>query len=98
MHGAGGVASLAHPARYPLSSGARRRLLADFAAAGGDALEVVTGNGSQHVEACTAWALQFGLSGSVGSDFHGPWQAWNPLGRSLKLPERVTPVWRDQFA
>ena len=32
---AGGVASLAHPTRYALSAGARRRLLADFAAAGG---------------------------------------------------------------
>ena len=39
---AGGVACLAHPARYPLSSGGRKRLAADFAAAGGTALEVVS--------------------------------------------------------
>jgi 3',5'-nucleoside bisphosphate phosphatase len=93
---AGGVASLAHPARYALSSGARRRLLSDFTAAGGTALEVVSGgNAAQHVDTCAALALAFGLSGSVGSDFHNSQAAWNPLGRSLKLPDRVTPVWRS---
>ena len=91
----GGVACLAHPARYALSSGARRQLLSEFKAAGGSALEVVTGaNGAPHVEASTALALAFGLTGSVGSDFHGPQQIWNPLGRSLKLPDCVVPVWR----
>jgi hypothetical protein len=93
---AGGVASLAHPARYPISSGARRRLLADFAAAGGTVLEVVSGgNASQHVDTCAVLAQSFGFLGSVGSDFHNPQAAWNPLGRSLKLPDCVTPVWRS---
>ncbi|HEX3604036.1 MAG TPA: PHP domain-containing protein [Steroidobacteraceae bacterium] len=94
--GAGGVASLAHPARYSLSAGARRRLLADFAAAGGRSLEVVSGaNGAQDVDACAALAVNHGLLGSVGSDFHSPQAAWNPLGRSLKLPDCVTPVWHS---
>jgi predicted metal-dependent phosphoesterase TrpH len=93
---AGGVASLAHPARYSLSSGARRRLLSDFGAAGGTALEVVSGgNGAQHVDTCAALAVTFGFLGSVGSDFHNSQAAWNPLGRSLKLPDCVTPVWRS---
>jgi predicted metal-dependent phosphoesterase TrpH len=92
---AGGVASLAHPGRYALSAGARRSMLAEFTAAGGGALEVVTGgNGAQHTEASAMLAVKFGLAGSVGSDFHGPQQIWNPLGRSLKLPDCVTPVWR----
>jgi predicted metal-dependent phosphoesterase TrpH len=96
VRAAGGVASLAHPARYALSAGARRHLLADFAAAGGTSLEVVTGgNGDQHVEICAALAVKHGLFGSVGSDFHNPQAAWNPLGRSLKLPDCVTPVWRS---
>jgi predicted metal-dependent phosphoesterase TrpH len=95
---AGGVAVLAHPGRYPLSGGARRRLLEEFTAAGGTALEVMSGgNGAQHVEACTALALKYGLAGSVGSDFHSPQFAWNPLGRSLKLPDCITPVWRGQL-
>jgi 3',5'-nucleoside bisphosphate phosphatase len=96
---AGGVASLAHPARYALSGGARRQLLADFVAAGGGALEVVTGgNGAQHSEASAVLAVKFGLQGSVGSDFHNPQQIWNPLGRSLKLPDCVVPVWRERIS
>jgi 3',5'-nucleoside bisphosphate phosphatase len=71
-------------------------LLTDFAAAGGAALEVVAGaNGAQHVEAVAALAVKYGLMGSVGSDFHDPQHTWNPLGRSLKLPDCVTPVWRS---
>jgi predicted metal-dependent phosphoesterase TrpH len=93
---AGGVAALAHPARYSLSSGARSKLVGDFAAAGGAALEVVSGaNAAQHVELCTALAMAGGLQGSVGSDFHDPQHSWNPLGRSLKLPDCVTPIWRS---
>ncbi len=93
---AGGIATLAHPARYPLSAGARRQLLAEFAAAGGTAIEVITGaNAAHHVEACTQWAIKAGFSASVGSDFHHPQHAWNPLGRLAKLPSGLTPVWRN---
>ncbi len=93
---AGGVASLAHPVRYALSSGASRQLLADFVAAGGGALEVVTGgNGAQHSQTCAMLAVKFGLKGSVGSDFHSPQLTWNPLGRLAKLPDCVVPVWRS---
>jgi predicted metal-dependent phosphoesterase TrpH len=96
IRAAGGVAALAHPARYGLSAGARRQMVADFVAAGGAALEVVTGaNGAQHVEGVAALAVKYGLMGSVGSDFHDPQLTWNPLGRSLKLPDCVTPVWRS---
>jgi predicted metal-dependent phosphoesterase TrpH len=95
IRGAGGVASLAHPARYALSAGARRQLLADFVAAGGGAIEVVTGgNGAHHVEASAMLAVKYGLTGSIGSDFHNPQLTWNPLGRLAKLPDCVTPVWR----
>jgi hypothetical protein len=96
IRAAGGVASLAHPTRYSISAGARRRLLSDFAAAGGTTLEVVSGgNGAQQVDACAMLAMRNGLNGSVGSDFHSPQAAWNPLGRSLKLPDCVAPVWRS---
>ncbi|MDE2305505.1 MAG: PHP domain-containing protein [Gammaproteobacteria bacterium] len=92
--GAGGLASLAHPMRYPLSAGARRRLLAEFAAAGGGAIEVVTGaNAAHQIETCAALAGAHGLAGTVGSDFHDPKHAWNPLGRLAKLPPGVTPAW-----
>ena len=96
IRAAGGAASLAHPARYDLSAGARRRLLADFAAAGGTAIEVVTGaNAAHHVDACAQLAMQFGLAGTIGSDFHNPEVPWNPLGRLAKLPAGVTPLWRS---
>jgi 3',5'-nucleoside bisphosphate phosphatase len=96
IRAAGGVAALAHPIRYSISSGARRHLLEDFAAAGGRAMEVVSGaNGTQDVDTCAVLAVTYGLEGSVGSDFHSPQAAWNPLGRSLKLPDCVTPVWRS---
>ncbi len=96
IRAAGGIASLAHPARYALSGGARRQLLADFAAAGGNAIEVITGgNVPQHVEACAQWAIKYGFSASLGSDFHRPEHAWNPLGRLAKLPPDLTPVWRS---
>lgn len=95
---AGGVASLAHPARYTLSSGARRQLVAEFAAAGGSALEIITGaNGVQQGHVNGALAMRFGLRGSLGSDFHDPQLAWNPLGRLAKLPDGIDPVWRDRL-
>jgi predicted metal-dependent phosphoesterase TrpH len=95
---AGGVACLAHPGRYKLSAGARRQMIADFVAAGGGGIEVVTGvNGASHVEALGRLAVKFGLLGSVGSDFHDPQHIWNPLGRSLKLPDGVMPVWRERI-
>jgi hypothetical protein len=97
VRGAGGEACLAYPARYLLSSGGRKRLAADFATVGGAALEVVSGgNGAQNAAACATLALAFGLRGSVGSDFHGPQLAWNPLGRLAKLPPGIDPVWRDR--
>ncbi len=92
---AGGCAVLAHPARYRLSTGARRLLIGAFKSAGGEALEVVSGgNGGQHADGLATLAMRFGLHGTVGSDFHGPTQAWNPLGRLAKLPDSVTPLWR----
>jgi 3',5'-nucleoside bisphosphate phosphatase len=95
---AGGVACLAHPGRYQLSGGARRHMIAEFVTAGGAAIEVVTGaNGASYVEASAMLALKFGLLGSVGSDFHDPQHIWNPLGRSLKLPDGVMPVWRERI-
>jgi len=96
IRAAGGVASLAHLARYGLSAGARRQLLADFAGAGGTALEVISGNNTaEQIDSCARLAAEFGLEGSIGSDFHDPKLPWNLLGRLAKLPDCVTPVWRS---
>ena len=70
---AGGRAVLAHPGRYALSASAMSSLLAEFRAAGGSAIEVVTGNHSPDQYALFgALAMQYGLAASRGSDFHGP--------------------------
>lgn len=92
---AGGAAVLAHPLRYPLSAGQRRALAAEFRAAGGAALEVVTGGAAPHqVETALGLALRAGLEGSVGSDCHDPALPWHRPGRLAKLPEAVVPVWK----
>jgi predicted metal-dependent phosphoesterase TrpH len=93
---AGGKAVIAHPMRYPLSAGARREMCAEFAAAGGRGVEVVTGGGSaRDREQAISLAVRCGLEGSVGSDFHDPDVPWNPPGRLAKLPGSVRPVWLD---
>jgi len=91
---AGGKAVIAHPMRYPLSAGARRELCAEFKAAGGAGIEVITGGGSvRDREQAISLAVRSGLEGSVGSDFHDPAIPWNPPGRLAKLPESIRPVW-----
>jgi hypothetical protein len=93
---AGGSAVIAHPMRYPLSGGARRELCAEFAAAGGRGIEVITGGGGiKNADQAISLAVRCGLAGSVGSDFHDPAIPWNPPGRLAKLPRSVRPVWSE---
>lgn len=96
--GAGGAAVLAHPARYGLSNGALRRLLAEFRAAGGVGMEVISGPQTADLTATMArYARQFDLLASRGSDFHEP-GAGPELGRLPPLPAGCTPVWLDWAA
>jgi predicted metal-dependent phosphoesterase TrpH len=93
---AGGKAAIAHPMRYTLSAGARREMCAEFAAAGGRGIEVVTGGGGlREREQAISLAVRSGLEGSVGSDFHDPAVPWNPPGRLAKLPSSIRPIWAD---
>ena len=90
----GGVAVLAHPFHYPLSATKRRGLLADFQAAGGLALEVLSGKQDQAQTAqLVAWCEQLDLYASAGSDFHHPDTGWCELGCQGPLPDRCRPVW-----
>jgi hypothetical protein len=91
--GAGGVAIVAHPLRYRLSSNNMKRFLTDFKDAGGQGIEVVTGRiTSDEIMRTGILAKKFGLAGSMGSDFHCPDQ-WIELGRLQPLPGGVKPVW-----
>lgn len=85
--------SLAHPWQYDFTRSKRRRLVADFAAAGGHALEVVNGmQPAEQVGGLAILAREFGLMASVGSDFHAPGD-WSELGLYRPLPEGLTALW-----
>ncbi|TZG39547.1 PHP domain-containing protein [Halomonas eurihalina] len=91
---AGGVAALAHPLRYGLTRRKRGQLLDDFHAAGGQAVELVSG--FQNPDATRDLARQLderGLLASLGSDFHFPGGHLAP-GSMTPVPRTaVAPVW-----
>lgn len=90
----GGVAVVAHPARYKISAPVLRRFLGGFKDCGGRAIEVATGSHTpDQMSHFAKLANQFGFMGSRGSDFHGPAESWADLGQVAPLPEGVTPVW-----
>lgn len=94
IHHAGGVAVFAHPLQYRYPRAFLRQMLTAFAAAGGDAIEIVTGSSNAaQISAATAYAQRMALAGSLGSDFHTPEQPWNELGRIRSLPHGVVPIW-----
>ena len=93
IRNAGGIAVLAHPLKYRLSRSRIWRLSMDFAGAGGEAIEVI--NGHQSPEKTTEVAkiaVELGLLGSGGSDFHGPEYRWQHLGVSSPMPANVPHV------
>jgi len=94
---ANGIAVLAHPLKYKLTRTKLKRLIADFIKAGGQGIEVVSGQ--QQVQQTTDLAQlceQSKLLASCGSDFHMPGKPWSELGMFASLPDSVTPVW-DRF-
>lgn len=94
--GAGGIAVLAHPARYKMTNMKLRRLIQAFREAGGAAIEVVSGSQSRDVTAYMAQLCDdYQLLASQGSDFHGPGSPWQELGRFDPLPKRCRPVWES---
>jgi len=91
---AGGVAVLAHPGKYGLTRKRLDELTGAFRAAGGEALEVVSGLQRPDVTRDLAsLAERHGLALSAGSDFHQPGQAWAALGRLAPLPVTGRRVW-----
>ena len=92
--GAGGVAVIAHPARYKFTANEEYALFTEFMAHGGRGVEVVTGSHSSADAVRYAdTALEFGLLASRGSDFHSPGESHTDLGALPALPARLTPVW-----
>jgi len=92
--GAGGVAVIAHPARYKFSANEEFALFTEFKGHGGAGVEVVTGSHTT-AEYLTygAAATDYGLAASRGSDFHSPDESHTDLGSLPYLPGSLTPVW-----
>lgn len=92
--GAGGMAVIAHPARYKFTPNEEFALFTEFKAHGGQGVEVVTGSHTAAEYVIYAdTANEFGLAASRGSDFHSPAESHTELGTLPFLPGNVTPVW-----
>jgi predicted metal-dependent phosphoesterase TrpH len=92
--GAGGMAVIAHPARYRFTANEEFALFTEFVGHGGRGVEVVTGSHSaaEYITYAAA-AKDYGLAASRGSDFHSPLESHTELGTLPHLPGAVTPVW-----
>jgi predicted metal-dependent phosphoesterase TrpH len=92
---AGGVAVVAHPARYKFSANEEFALFNEFKGYGGQGVEVVTGSHSAAESVIYAdLAIELGLAASRGSDFHSPQESRTDLGALPELPVHLTPVWQ----
>ena len=92
--GAGGMAVIAHPARYRFTANEEFALFTEFMGHGGRGVEVVTGSHStaEYITYAAA-AKDYGLAASRGSDFHSPLESHTELGTLPYLSGTVTPVW-----
>jgi predicted metal-dependent phosphoesterase TrpH len=94
---ANGIAVLAHPLKYKLTRTKLKRLLDSFTQAGGQGMEVVSGQQlPQQTVGMAELCRDRKLLASCGSDFHFPDKPWAELGVFASLPSNVTPVW-DRF-
>ncbi len=98
IRGAGGIAVVAHPGRYPFSDTAEGALFDEFRQLGGAAIEVVTGSHTpdQYGEYAEK-ARRYGFLASRGTDFHAPGESRVEFAELPPLPGNLTPVWHDWF-
>ncbi|MSQ56602.1 MAG: PHP domain-containing protein [Limnohabitans sp.] len=90
----GGLAVIAHPARYAFTANEEFALFTEFINHGGQGVEVVTGSHStQDAIKYADIAREYKLAASRGSDFHSPDESHTDLGTLPWLPGDLTPVW-----
>lgn len=95
--GAGGLAVIAHPARYRLTRSKLKKLVGEFKELGGLGLEVVSGSHSvDEMRHMAAVSREHRLFASCGSDYHGPEKPWIELGRLRILPDGCSPIWEAE--
>jgi 3',5'-nucleoside bisphosphate phosphatase len=91
---AGGIAVIAHPARYRFTPTEEYALFTEFITHGGRGVEVMTGSHSvAEQQRYAETALEFDLLASRGSDFHAAGESRTELGALPDLPGRLRPVW-----
>ncbi|TGP43668.1 PHP domain-containing protein [bacterium M00.F.Ca.ET.230.01.1.1] len=94
IHDCGGKASLAHATRYNLTANKVRKLIADFASSGGDAVELPASNEPTSTRHMVDRVIkEHELKVSIGSDFHGSTMPWRVLGGVPKLHEGQVGIW-----
>lgn len=92
----GGRASIAHPLKYGLTRTKLHELIIEFRSAGGEGLEVVSGEMTvTQIKEMAATCMRFNLLASSGSDFHSDAGSRVNLGRQPKLPANCKPIWHD---
>jgi predicted metal-dependent phosphoesterase TrpH len=94
IRAAGGMAVIAHPGRYDMGRTLIERLILDFKAAGGEAIEIASG--SHSLDDMIKFALhaqRHELYASAGSDFHAPGEGGRDVGSTQPLPPICQPVW-----
>ncbi|WP_171022361.1 PHP domain-containing protein [Thalassotalea litorea] len=95
IRNADGISVIAHPMKYGLSTKWLRRLILDFKAVNGQAIEVASPQmNPQQQQMLFAFCKDYELLASVGSDFHYP-NRWSDLGRNLTVPEDTSVVWQQ---
>lgn len=99
IQASGGVAVLAHPLHYQLTTAQLKGLLKTFKEAKGDGIEVISGLQTVKDTRRIAQACRdFNLFASTGSDFHyyAPYRAM--IGGQTALPDNLRPIWHhDAF-
>ncbi len=93
----GGLAVLAHPLHYSLTTAQLKGLIQAFKEAGGEGLEIVSGfQTPKDTKRVAQFCLQYHLWASTGSDFHriAPYRAG--LGQQNALPETLRPIWQHE--
>jgi predicted metal-dependent phosphoesterase TrpH len=94
IRAAGGIAVIAHPGRYRLTPAERRELFVAFKNLGGQGIEVVSGSHTEaEIREFAGIAREFGFLASRASDFHGPGESYNDIGRMATLPPDLPTVW-----
>lgn len=90
----GGTAVVAHPLKYRFTGMKLRRLIADFAAAGGRGIEVLSGRQTRdQVDQLQRLAKAYDLEISAGSDFHRDTPYGAALGVESSPFEGMRGVW-----